>query len=88
MACLGSEAYAYGKQTYVEELLPGSLSLLSQKDIITIEDIPLESIDDFISLIYMVIYASKSDTYDIEYDEEMINVSGVKFRRFTVRGNA
>mgnify|MGYP000200249441 CR=1 FL=1 len=62
--------------------------LMGRKKSISIEDIHLETINDFISLIYMIIYATKSDEYKIEYLDEIITVNNVKFRRFIVRRNA
>ncbi|XMB86004.1 DUF5716 family protein [Mycoplasmatota bacterium WC44] len=61
--------------------------LLSGKSEIVIEDIPLNKISDFISLIYVIIYSSKSDQYSLKYFDDDIKVNGVRFKRFLVRGN-
>ncbi|QVK21683.1 hypothetical protein KHQ82_05010 [Mycoplasmatota bacterium] len=62
--------------------------LLGEKIEIKIEEIPLNTISDFIILIYMIIYASKSDKYSVDYFDDEIIVNGVKFRKFSVRGNS
>jgi|GEM_PF-3757929 len=60
--------------------------LLSDKEIIEVEDVPLKEVSDFIYLIYMVIYSTRSDVYGIDYLDEDIDISGIRLKRFRVRG--
>lgn len=62
------------------------MELLTDKAELTIEDMPLNNVLDFILLIYIIIYASKSDYYNIEYLDDSVVIKGVKFRNLIIRG--
>lgn len=64
---------------YVEELL-------EEKEEIALNEIPLETISDFIKFIYIIIYASKSKQYEVEYLPETVTKKGVTFQGVKVRG--
>ncbi len=64
---------------HVRELLHG-------KELVTIADIKLETVLDFIGLIYVIIYANKSEYYNVDYLDEEVTINGVKFKKLIIRG--
>lgn len=61
-------------------------NMLEGVDQLTIEEIPLDTVLDFIALIYIIIYASKSSDYNVDYLDENVVISGVKFKKLIIRG--
>lgn len=60
--------------------------MLSEKSELTIDDIPLDTVLDFIQLIYIIIYAPKSKQYNVDYYDENVIINGVKFKKLVIRG--
>ncbi len=59
--------------------------MLEGKKEITIDEIPLDSVLDFIALIYIIIYASKSSEYSVDYFDESVIINGVKFKKLIIK---
>jgi len=59
--------------------------MLDGKKEITIDEIPLDSVLDFIALIYIIIYASKSKEYFVDYFDESVIINGVKFKKLIIK---
>ncbi len=59
--------------------------MLKVKSELHLDDIPLDTVLDFISLIYIVIYAPKSAEYQVEYLDEDVVVSGVKLKKLVIK---
>lgn len=59
--------------------------MLTEKKELTINDIPLDTVLDFIQLIYIIIYAPKSTEYNVDYLDENVIINGVRFKKLIIK---